>query len=225
MRAQALGRRREADRAVASPSRAFSDVFLAGDFQGTLDFDDVGGPLNAGAATDAFIVKLEPGPRLRFGTGKTPLRSPSKRRRRTRNASNLVVVGTYLAGADLGCGPLDAGSNVFLAKLDAAGGTCQAAYMRTFTVDQPNVRVAVSSANEIYLVGSFDGMAVLGGDVLDSGGVQDVRPEDGFERRLHLATPARRADAGHRDERRDRRLWRPRLRRRFLGHRGFRRRQ
>jgi hypothetical protein len=139
----------------------------AGLLQGTADFG--GGPLtSASAGGDMYLVELDAsGAHLRsrtFPTTSSPVVAVD-------GAGNRILAG-YLSGTvDLGGGPVTAAHGLFVAKLDPAG---QHVWSRVFAGGSGAYAsvedVAVGSAGQIFVSGTYGGTVDLGGGVLPSTG-------------------------------------------------------
>ncbi len=164
------------DNATAIAADAAGNVYIAGTFQGTVDFG--GGPLTAAMAapaSDVFLLKLDPfGNHVfskRFGgapAGPVTLALDL--------VGNVVLAGDYTSPPDFGAGPLAAptGPNdLFIAKLDGNGTLVFAKRLGGDGVEAAR-GVAVDGAGAILLVGGFTGTADFGAGALASAGDVDV---------------------------------------------------
>ena len=152
------------------------NVLVTGNFTGTVDFG--GGPLVSAGGSDIFVAKFDsngvhlwsqrfgaPGGNGDFGFGVAV--DPS---------GNVVVTGLFENTVDFGGGPLVSagGSDIFLAKFDAAGnhlwsqrfGGTESLY---FPTDKP-FDVAIDGAGNVLVTGFFVGPVDFGGGPITSFG-------------------------------------------------------
>ena len=90
------------------------------------------------------------------------------------SSNNVIVAGLYAQSMDLGTGPLTSqGMNdIFLAKFDSAGNTVWAESFGAAGNDI-GYAVAVDSANDIWMCGSYSGTVSFGGVTLTSHAASD----------------------------------------------------
>jgi hypothetical protein len=157
------------------------NAILAGSFNGTVDFG--GGPLTAIGVNDAFVLKLDPdGHHLwskRFGNSYgwepgSPQPSATARGVAVDGDGNIVLTGVFNVSADFGGGPIAADSDIFVVKLDPAGGHL---WSRGFGDGDPfqfGWGVAVDGAGNAVVVGSINGTVDFGGGPHVTSGIDDV---------------------------------------------------
>ncbi|MBI4705677.1 MAG: hypothetical protein HY744_31685 [Deltaproteobacteria bacterium] len=151
------------------------NVFVTGEFAGTIDWGGPEGPLASAGGTDIFLAKLDPdGEPLwgrRFG-GKGADRS---RAVAADPFGNVVLAGDSDGALDFGGGPLAAagGADAFVAKLGGAGTHL---WSRRFgdAEEQAAASVATDWEGTIALGGSLAGSADFGGGKLVSAGASDA---------------------------------------------------
>ena len=153
---------------------AMGNVFLLGEFAGTLDF---GGELQLESAGDydIFVAKLDadgnPIWAKRFGdAGPQAARSLA-----VDGAGSVVIAGELTGTVDFGDGPRTAseGVAVFAAKLDAAGSPV---WSKVFGESGSSSlkKIAVDGAGNVLLAGEFTGGIDFGSGVLESEDAEDV---------------------------------------------------
>ncbi|WP_437779311.1 hypothetical protein [Sorangium sp. So ce1097] len=152
----------------------FGDLFVAGNFEGSVDFGD--GPLVSAGGTDVFVAKWSSDGDLlwshRFGGpgDDRVARAPHT------VGSDLVITGSFEETIDFGGGPLVSagGKDVFVAKLGDAG---EHLFSHRYggPADQEGHAVAtVGFAGHVLLTGSFEGSIDLGSAPLVSAGGRDA---------------------------------------------------
>jgi cysteine-rich repeat protein len=148
------------------------NVLLSGYVDDTTDLG--GGPL-PGPGADVFVVKLDPqGQHLwsrRLGGPSEDIVSGIA----ADSAGNVLLTGVFYRTADFGGGPISSvGSiDVFAVKLDAQGQHLWSRRLGGAGADEGG-GIAVDSAGNVLLTGSFQGMADFGGGPLSSAGGTDV---------------------------------------------------
>lgn len=145
------------------------DVVVAGEFSGTLDF--IGGfSLNSAGGADAFVAKLAGADGAtkwanRYGDSSD----------QTANAvavgsnGSVVITGSMVGKCNFGAGDLDAPSShsdVFVAKLHEDGSPDWSHDYGDNNDNQAGLGVAVDPAQNIVVVGYFNGSAKFGATVL-----------------------------------------------------------
>ena len=154
---------------VAIGTDATGNVYVAGNFQGQIDFGK--GVLTSAGGDDVFVAKLDPsGATLwskRFGdVGDDHVGALA-----IDKSNNLVIVGGFQGTIDFGKGMLvSAGmDDVFVAKLDTTG---VAQWSERYGNSKGNAAcdVAFNAAGEVVVgISSYDGSLDLGGGPIASG--------------------------------------------------------
>lgn len=127
---------------------AAGDIFLAGDFQGSLS---IGGKTVTAIGNDVFVAKLN------ASWQATWAKSFAVPHGAVVNdaAGGVVLAGPYSTMADLGCAtPLDGSTDLYVAKLDNTG-TCL--WAKGFSAPNAHVSLAVAASGHIALAGDSDG--------------------------------------------------------------------
>jgi hypothetical protein len=144
-------------------------VYVVGGFDGTTDLGT--GPLASAGSVDGYVVKLSPLGVVewahRFGNAGTE----SNVRGALDGDGNLLLGGRFTGIIDFGCGPKNGGasSSSFIVKYSAHG---DCVWTRLFS--DGFVDVAVDAQGDAYVVGSFSGSGLFGGNQLTSQGGSDV---------------------------------------------------
>jgi hypothetical protein len=143
------------------------NVLIVGEVNGSLDFG--GGPIPPPAF---FVVKLDPAGALVWsrgfsGTGACKVVAVD-------SGGSVLVTGSFHGSIDFGGGPLTAGSNanssMFVVKLDQSG---QHVWSKSFGDGAEGTGIALDSAGDLLLTGSFHASLDLGGGPLLSAGNHD----------------------------------------------------
>ena len=150
-----------------------NNVYLTGTMTGTVDLD--GGPLTSAGLTDVLFAKLDPDGNFlwarRFGGAGADVAAGLV----VDEANSPVGVGHFEGTMDVDGVPIvsQGGKDVYLVKLDAAGGTV---WVKTFgdAADQVAGGVAVDIAYDVIVAGTFHGTIDLGGGPLVSAGLGDA---------------------------------------------------
>ncbi|MCC6557504.1 MAG: hypothetical protein IT372_31520 [Polyangiaceae bacterium] len=154
---------------------AQGNIYLAGNFEGTIDLG--GGPLvSTGAgATDVFIAKLSPaGAHLwskRFGSADY---DDEVRRLSLDPAGDLLLTGGFASTIDFGGGTMTTGGpSPFVAKLDPNGNHI---WSKTFSGSGDNwgTGIAADPQGNVLVTGDFTGFVNCGGPVLSGAGSNDI---------------------------------------------------
>jgi hypothetical protein len=145
---------------------ALGDVFLGGDFQGTVDIG--GGPMASAGGSDIFVARLDSagGPvwSQRFGdTADQHLVSLA-----VDVEENVVVTGQFQGTLDFGDGPHTSagGNDIFVAKLDPSGSVLWSKSFGDATFAQSARSVATDAGGNVVVAGTFGGTADFGGGAL-----------------------------------------------------------
>ncbi|MFS8069925.1 MAG: hypothetical protein ACMG6S_26465 [Byssovorax sp.] len=148
---------------------------------------DVSVDLGAGAVdcgpTGIFIAKYDGAGALVWEKHYTQTMSPYPLIRVSADAqSNLLLWGNLYGQPDFGGGPLPLTGNLFLVKVDAAGGHL---WSRSYEVTKyaDADAVSVDAAGNVLVVGTFEGTLNFGGANLDALAGQDA-PTDVFVAKL-----------------------------------------
>jgi hypothetical protein len=152
---------------------ASGDFVASGDFAGTVDFG--GGGLTSAGSSDFFVARYNgAGDHVwskRFGgTGFDAAEDVA-----VDDSGNVYVTGSFSGTIDLGGGPLvsNGGSDIFVAKLDAAGAHI---WSQSFGDNIADMGLGISAdTSGVVVTGHFAGTVDFGGGGLSSaGGSQDI---------------------------------------------------
>jgi hypothetical protein len=161
------------------------NVFVAGDFEGTVDFG--GGPLTALAdKSDVFVLKLDKyGNHLwskQFGDASSQYALGLA----VDAAGFAIVTGRVFGAIDFGGGPIQSAGmdDVFVAKLDPGGDHVWSERFGGADAQRGD-RVELDAAGNPLVVGQFTGTMTAGAATLTSAGLGD-----GYALRLDAATGA-----------------------------------
>jgi hypothetical protein len=151
------------------------NVIVAGGYSGNVDFGN--GSKNAGAATDAFVVKFNSTGVYQWDAAYGDGSAQSAFALATDDQDDILVAGNYLGLIDLGNGDLPnpdvATLNVFVAKLAEADGATQWSRGYGDAADQV-IGGCVSGFDESYCLGTFAGAMDFGVQNLTEMGENDV---------------------------------------------------
>lgn len=153
---------------------AAGDVIIAGYFTGSIDFG--GGALASQGTEDIFIAKLDAAGGHVWSKVFGDAVYQNALSVAVDGAGNAILTGYFDGTVDFGGGPLTTGGeeDIFVVKLGAADGAHQWSKRFGGPAKQFGVGVAVDSADNVLLVGSFSGSVDLGGGPLTSAGSDDV---------------------------------------------------
>lgn len=141
---------------------ANGNIYVVGDFEGTVDFDPNSGvsPMTAAGALAGYILKLTPNGDLAWvrqvGWGITSIH--------VQPSGVITVGGRYRATTDFDLGPGTAiytpsgGSDSFVARYNANGDYVWVAVTNGINGGETVVAVAVDAAGNAYATGSFSGL-------------------------------------------------------------------
>jgi len=142
------------------------NVFLGGDFQGTIDIG--GGPMVSAGGSDIFVAKLDSsgGPvwSQRFGDSVdqhvVSLAVDTE--------ENVIVTGQFQGTINFGDGPRTSagGNDIFVAKLDPSGSVLWSKSFGDTAFAQSAKSVATDAGGNVILAGTFGGSADFGGGAL-----------------------------------------------------------
>jgi Beta-propeller repeat len=161
------------DQSHAIAKDTTGNVYVAGGFQGTVDFG--AGPLTSAGGTDIFLLKLDangtPLWSRRFGGAGDDVGYGVA----VDGSGNAYLTGSFQGAVNFGSGLLASagGADAFVLKVDTAGNTL---WSRSFGAagDDVGNGVAVDGAGNAYLTGSFHGAVDFGTGALASAGGSDV---------------------------------------------------
>jgi hypothetical protein len=153
------------DNANAVATDAAGNVYTAGFFFGSVDFDPGTGTVSliATGMSDVFVTKSDPsgnllwaarlgGSSLDFAWGAT-----------TDNQDNVIITGSFIGTADFDPGPAvvnltaSAWSDVFVVKLSPAGNLIWAKSMGSSDNDDYGYGVNTDASGNVYVTGTFSG--------------------------------------------------------------------
>lgn len=150
------------------------NTIAVGDFEGTVDFGG-GGLVSAGGA-DTFLLKVDPmGAHVwskKFGTaGLQSVQSVA-----ITAMDEIVIAGYFQTTINFGGTNLTSagGSDMFVAKFDAAGTHMWSVKFGSATDDQLALAVAVDAAGDVYFTGSFLGTMTVGSSLASAGGADII---------------------------------------------------
>lgn len=154
---------------------SFGNVFLTGDYLGTVNFGGV--PLTSAGGFDIFLAKYGPsGIHIwsnRFGDASTQHTEGIA----CDAADNVVIAGNFSGSVDLGGGPLtNTGPpfpDILLAKFDPQGSHLWSQRFGDAALDTPET-IALDRWDNILLSGRFIGAVDFGGGPLPNAGTDDV---------------------------------------------------
>jgi hypothetical protein len=146
------------------------NVVVTGSMAGSVDFG--GGPLTSAGSNDVFVVKLDPGGghvwSERFGGAGDESASGVA----VDAAGDVALTGHFTAAIDFGGGPLvSAGvTDIFLAKLDAAGGHVWSKRYGDAS-DQTATSVAMDPSGAVVFTGTYKDADLGGGPLPGVGSI------------------------------------------------------
>jgi hypothetical protein len=159
---------------------ASGNVFVAGNFAGSLSFGGGGSPVMASGDADAFLLSLDALSGAtswseHFGAGST-LDSAGAGGVVVDIAGNVLVTGAFTGAVKFGGQPIFSSGeqDVFLAKLDPSGG---AVWPKTFgdpSSTQAAAGVAADASENVLVTGFFSGSIDFGEGPLVSMGGMDI---------------------------------------------------
>ncbi len=138
-----------------------SNVIVTGRYNGPATFDAVSSVVLEGAG--AFVMKLETGGNFVWARALSSTNLADGYSVATDSDDNIVTVGTFFGTIDLDPSvgianrTSNGGSDMFVAKLDSAGGLLWGTSLGGLGFDAI-YGVAVDASNGIYLTGGFDGL-------------------------------------------------------------------
>ncbi len=148
-------------------------LILVGSFFGSIDFG--GGALTSAGSSDVFVAKFDPYGMHEWSQGFGDAAEQTASAVAVDSSGNIVVVGQFQGVLDFGGGPMSSsgGNDVFLAKLNPAGGLM--IDQRYGDASEQTVSgVAVDGNDNIVLTGQFEGVINLGGGNMGSAGSTDI---------------------------------------------------
>jgi hypothetical protein len=153
-------------------------IYVAGSFQGTIDFGAPTAPLASAGSNDVFLAKLDtagaPLWAKRFGDAN--LQGLAGKGVVVDAAGNAVIAGAFQGSIDFGAGPIASGGmdDAFLARFDASGALV---WGHGFGDGSPQQArgVALGPGGRVAITGTVQGsMNFGGGHVVTSAGGHDV---------------------------------------------------
>ncbi|WP_438020530.1 hypothetical protein WMF18_16280 [Sorangium sp. So ce315] len=158
---------------------ASGDIVVGGRFVQTIDFG--GGYLTGGGGSNGFVAVLDASGQHLWSRA-VRAQAANLRAVAFHPAGGVVVAGDYAGTLDLGGGPFTTGvdgSNVFAARLDAAGGHVWSRSFGGLSAQVPTV--ALDAAGNIALGGRFHDVIDFGGGPLQAAGTsRDGHSSDVF---------------------------------------------
>jgi hypothetical protein len=157
------------DDGVASAIDSEANIFIAGTFSGSTDFDQRAGAffLTSAGSTDTFIVKLDPYGALLWATAVGGVGRDEVAAITVDQGGNVYVAGWFEGTADFDPGPgvtsltATGSKDAFILKLSASGAFLWAKQLRgsaktSYTATYPS-GIAVNAAGDVYMAGRFLG--------------------------------------------------------------------
>jgi len=153
---------------------ANGDIFITGQFQGTVDFG--GGPLGSAGSSDIFIAKYTATGAYVWAKRIGGIGSEYGYGIAVDNSGDVIIIGRFSGTLDLGGGAVTCagGYDSFIAKYSGANGGYQ--WSRVFGstgYDYAN-GVAVDGSGNVLVTGQFQGTVNFGGSALMSAGSYDI---------------------------------------------------
>jgi hypothetical protein len=155
-------------------TNAAGDVFVTGEFQGSIDLGAE--QVSSFGGYDIFLLKIDSTGATqwakRFGLSDDQIGASIA----VDSAGNLLLAGQLFGTADFGGNALTSlgGSDVFLAKLNSAGGHVWSKRFGDGADLQVGHGIAADATNNILLTGFFNGVVDFGGSPLVSAGGSDL---------------------------------------------------
>jgi hypothetical protein len=148
---------------------AGGDVFLAGAFEGSIDFG--GGPITAAAEQDAFVAMLDPGGNYRWAHGFGTYSLQDAYAVAVSPSGRVGITGSMASEVDFGSGmlPFGGGSDAFVAIFDLTG-TLVWAKAYGDSMNQDGFGIAFDADDDVYVAGTFEGTMDFGAGVLTAVG-------------------------------------------------------
>lgn len=148
------------------------NAVITGYFSGTIDF---GSGALQGNGEAVFLAKFDSGGSLVWGKRFGDSGIQTSRSVACDKAGNIAITGDFGGQIDFGGGPLQSagGSDVFIAKLDAAGEHQWSKRFGDPTANQEGYGVAMDSGGSVVVTGYFGGATDFGGGALMSAGMDD----------------------------------------------------
>ncbi len=153
---------------------AAGDVYATGVFEGNVDFG--GGPLHSQGATDVYLVKLAASNGAHvFSHSYGDPQEQTARKIAVNPDGRTALAGWFEGAIDFGDGPLTSGGgyDAFVAVLTGSGSHLWSRSAGT-TENQFGTHVGMSTAGDVFFVGSFENGIWLGGAPFTSQGDRDI---------------------------------------------------
>lgn len=158
------------------------NIFLVGDFEGTLDFGM--GPLVSAGGTDIFVAKFDANGEVlwgkRFGDGA----AQSPEGVAVGPEGGVLVTGSFEGTLDFGGSPFTSAGDkdAFVASLDASGDHIWSKRFGDGNFDQVATGLATDSSGAVFVTGGFSGTIDLAVDLMASS------PNDAFLIKFDIAS-------------------------------------
>lgn len=161
------------DQAFATAVDSSGNVFVAGSFQGTVDFG--GGPLSSVGQSDVFLAKFARDGAYQWAQRLGGAGDDLAYGLAINGSGDLVLAGAFTDVADFGGGALRSGGgyDILLASY-APDGAHRWSHGYGGPTDDSASSVAVDGSGNVVLTGYYTGQANLGGAVLPGAGGTDV---------------------------------------------------
>jgi len=154
-------------------SDANGNVFITGNFTGTLTFGDV--TLESAGSGDIFIVKYDAGGNLLWAQQAGGVSDITAKDIAVDNAGNCFIIGDFHDSANFGDKTAYSSSarDVFTVKYDAEGNALWAVNCGSTSSDI-GTGIAVDDAGNVYIAGYFQAEFIFGGVAYGTAGNRDV---------------------------------------------------
>jgi hypothetical protein len=152
-------------------------AIVAGNFSGTVSFGGADGPLTSAGGGDMFVAKLDPNGgyvwATHFGSAGNTTSAASVA---VDGMGSPVMTGNFSGSVDFGGGPLtsSSASDMFLAKLTAAGAYIWARQFGSTGTNILPTSVAVDSTGDAVVIGNFSGAVDFGSGQLMGSSARDM---------------------------------------------------
>ncbi|AUX44327.1 uncharacterized protein SOCE26_057910 [Sorangium cellulosum] len=160
--------------AITATVDDIGDLFVAGNFEGSVDFGD--GPLVSGGGTDIFAAKWSSDGELLWSLSFGGPGDQRVARAPHTVGSNFVITGSFEQTVDFGGGPLVSagGKDVFVVKLSDAGEHLFSHRYGGLADEEGHAVSTVGFSGHVMFTGSFEGSMDLGSAPLVSAGGKDA---------------------------------------------------
>lgn len=142
------------------------DIFLAGDFAGSIDFGD--GPLVSAGGMDIFVAKLSASGSPLWGKRFGDAAEQRVASISSDASGNVILTGYFQGDLDFGNGAIKSqgGKDIFIAKLSPSGDPLWSQRAGDLGLEQTGSSVSSDVAGNVVAAGRFDGSVDFGGGSL-----------------------------------------------------------